>query len=156
MGVEIEKKFLVVADDYRSMAIPVFYRQGYLNEDKERTVRVRIAGKQAFITIKGKNNGITRTEFEYEIPVNEATEMLDKLCLKPDIEKYRYRIEINGFIWEVDEFLGENCGLVLAEIELPSVETMFMKPEWIGEEVSGDARYYNSNLVRYPYSKWDV
>jgi len=154
MAVEIEKKFLVLSDDYRSMAIPVFYRQGYLSNDKERVVRVRIAGKKAFLTIKGQSIGIERAEFEYEIPVSDATEMLDNLCLKPEIEKYRYKIEVNGFVWEVDEFLGENRGLVLAEIELPSAETLFVKPDWIGAEVSDDRRYYNSNLILHPYSQW--
>ncbi len=154
MAVEIEKKFLVLSDEYRYKAIPVFYRQGYLSKEKERVVRVRIAGKKAFLTIKGKNKGIIRKEFEYEIPVRDATEMLDNLCLKSKIEKYRYKIEVNGFVWEVDEFLGENRGLVLAEIELPTAETLFVKPDWIGAEVSDDSRYYNSNLILHPYSQW--
>lgn len=148
MAIEIERKFLVVGDTWRS-ATAVYYSQGYLNRDKTRTVRVRIAGDQAFLTIKGITQGASRAEFEYPIPVADAKALL-AMCEQPLIEKYRRKITYEGFVWEVDEFLGENLGLVVAEIELPSEDTQFPKPEWIGEEVTQDERYYNSNLSRNP------
>ncbi len=149
---EIERKFLVTGDGYQTAA-PVYFRQGYLSSLPERIVRVRECGSQAFITIKGKNEGATRVEFEYEIPVEEACELF-KLCEQPLIEKNRYRFPYTGFVWEVDEFLGENAGLVIAEIELPSEDTVFEKPNWVGEEVTTDSRYYNSNLILNPYRNW--
>lgn len=154
MGQEIERKFLVKSDVYKELANGVHYRQGYMARTPKGVVRVRVVGEKAYLTIKGKKNSISRSEYEYEIPVAEAVEMLDTLCLKPDIEKYRYRIAYEGFVWEVDEFLGANAGLVVAEIELPAEDTPFLKPEWIGEDVSHDARYYNSNLISHPYSEW--
>jgi adenylate cyclase len=154
MNQEIERKFLVVSDGYRALAEPVYVRQGYLCRDPERVVRVRIYGEMGFLTIKGANRGITRAEFEYPIPRDEATLMLEELCLKPDIEKFRYRIPFEGHVWEVDEFRGANEGLVIAEIELPDEATPFAKPDWVGEEVSGDARYYNSNLISRPFGTW--
>lgn len=154
MNQEIERKFLVRSNEYQSLAEPVYVRQGYLCREPERVVRVRIHGDQGFLTIKGANQGITRAEFEYLIPRHEAVRMLDGLCLKPDIEKFRYRIPFEGHVWEVDEFRGDNEGLVIAEIELPDEGTMFAKPEWVGEEVSGDARYYNSNLISRPFKTW--
>lgn len=154
MAKEIERKFLVVSRDYKQQAEGIYYRQGYLCSSRERVVRVRVAGEKAFLTIKGANQGITRSEYEYEIPVEEAKEILDNLCLKPDIEKIRYRIAYEGFVWEVDEFMGLNAGLVVAEIELPDEETSFNKPSWVGEEVSHDPRYYNANLINKPYSEW--
>ncbi len=154
MAKEIERKFLVVSDDFKQQAEGIYYRQGYLCSSRERVVRVRVAGEKAFLTIKGANQGITRSEYEYEIPVEEAKEMLDNLCLKPDIEKIRYRVAYEGFVWEVDEFMGLNAGLVVAEIELPDEETLFGKPSWVGEEVSHDPRYYNANLINKPYSEW--
>jgi len=120
----------------------------------ERTVRVRTIGDMGFLTIKGKNIGATRMEFEYEIPVNDANEMLDKLCEKPLIEKIRRKIDFGGFTWEVDEFFGENKGLVIAEVELSDEAQQPELPKWIGEEVTDDPRYYNANLVKNPYSMW--
>jgi adenylate cyclase len=129
-------------------------RQGYLTSDPVRTVRVRIEGERAVITIKSKSTGATRGEWEYEIPVPDAAELLERLCEQPLVEKIRHRIDYQGHTWEVDEFLGENAGLVVAEIELGSEDEAFDKPAWIGQEVTGDKRYYNSSLIRLPYSKW--
>jgi adenylate cyclase len=117
-------------------------------------VRVRIEGARAVMTIKSKATGISRGEWEYDLPLADAAEFLDKLCEQPIIEKYRRRIPFGGFVWEVDEFLGANAGLVVAEIELPSENQAFGKPDWVGEEVTHDARYFNSNLIKHPYSCW--
>ncbi len=155
MGIEIEKKFLLRGDQWRELAEGTHYRQGYLNSQKERTVRVRTINDQGFLTIKGISVGNTRMEYEYEIPVEDAQVLLDELCEKPIIDKNRYKITFAGFIWEVDEFFGENKGLIVAEIELGSENQQFEKPPWIGEEVSGDSRYFNSNLIKHPYGQWD-
>lgn len=152
MAVEIERKFLVTGDAWRNTAA-VYFCQGYLNRSKERTVRIRVAGEQGFLTIKGKSSGASRTEFEYEIPLADAKQML-LLCDGPLIEKYRRKISYEGMVWEVDEFLGANEGLVVAEIELESEDQPFTKPDWVGEEVTQDARYYNSNLSANPFNKW--
>lgn len=154
MAIEIERKFLVTGDAWKRAALGVLYRQGYLSTDKARTVRVRIAGERAFITIKGMASGIARPEFEYEIPLADAAAMLDGLCLKPLIEKRRYTLECKGMRWEVDEFLGENRGLVVAEVELDSADQAIELPEWIGMEVTDDARYFNSSLIAHPFSQW--
>jgi adenylate cyclase len=154
MGVEIERKFLVRGDAWKALAEPVFFRQGYLSSHKERTVRVRIEGDRAVMTIKGKNVGTTRGEWEYPIPMQDAVELLDGLCEQPLIEKYRRKIAIGDHVWEVDEFLGANAGLVVAEIELGSEDEAFDRPEWVAAEVTDDARYYNSNLIRHPFLNW--
>jgi adenylate cyclase len=154
MGVEIERKFLVTNEDWRTQGEPVLLRQGYLSSHPERVVRVRIEGDRAVMTIKSKNTGASRGEWEYPLPMQDAAEFLDKLCEQPIIEKYRRRIRFGGFTWEVDEFLGVNAGLVVAEIELPSEDTQFDKPAWAGEEVTHDRRYYNSALVAQPYTSW--
>lgn len=154
MGVEIERKFLVTGTEYRKMAQGVLYRQGYLSSRTDRVVRVRMAGSKGFLTIKGKTEGAVRAEFEYEIPVDEANAMISTLCEMPIIEKYRYTLVSNGNTWEVDEFLGDNLGLVVAEIELESEDQSFEKPPWVGEEVTCDPRYYNVNLFRDPYTSW--
>ena len=154
MGVEIERKFLLQGDAWRGLGQAVLLRQGYLSSARERVVRVRIEGEQAMLTIKGANVGATRGVWEYPIPLDDAVELLDGLCEQPLIEKVRHRIEHAGMVWEVDEFLGANAGLVVAEIELASEDQPFEKPEWIGVEVSGDARYYNANLIRHPFSQW--
>lgn len=154
MGVEIERKFLLAGEGWRTLGEPVLLRQGYLCSDPVRTVRVRIEGEQGVLTIKSKGTGLRRGEWEYAIPLLEAQELLDTLCERPLVEKYRRRIAHAGFIWEVDEFLGENAGLVVAEIELPHEDAAFEKPDWIGREVTGDKRYYNSSLIRSPYSQW--
>ena len=154
MGVEIERKFLVADDAWRTLGEPVLLRQGYLSTDPARTVRVRIEGDQGVLTINSKSEGASRGEWEYPVPLDEAAELLDRLCERPLVEKYRRRIAHAGFTWEVDEFLGENAGLVVAEIELPSEDAAFDKPDWIGQEVTADKRYYNANLIRFPYSTW--
>ena len=154
MGVEIERKFLPASDGWRELGEPTLLRQGYLSADPTRTVRVRIDGERAFLTIKGKSVGATRGEWEYPIPVAEAAELLDTLCQQPLVEKYRRRIAVGAHTWEVDEFLGANAGLVVAEIELASEDEAFEKPDWIGREVTGEARYFNSNLIRHSYSQW--
>jgi adenylate cyclase len=156
MGVEIERKFLLSSDGWRGLGEPVLLRQGYLCADPVRTVRVRIEGDAGVLTIKSKSSGATRGEWEYPIPLAEAEELLDRLCERPLVEKYRRRIPYAGFTWEVDEFLGENAGLVVAEIELPAEDTPFDKPDWIGKEVTGDKRYYNSSLIRLPFSQWTI
>ena len=155
MAKEIERKFLVKGDGWRRLAEGVHYRQGYLNSAKERTVRIRTVGDKAVITVKGLTVGVTRMEFEYSIPYDDCVAMLDNLAEKPIIEKTRYKIPMGDFVWEIDEFFGVNEGLIVAEIELPSEDTPFEKPDWIGDEVSGDPRYCNSNLVKHPYTTWD-
>jgi adenylate cyclase len=152
MATEIERKFLVQGTDWRHVA-GVPFSQGYLNRDKERTVRVRIAGDKAFLTIKGVTQGATRAEFEYEIPVADAEHLL-KLSDGPIVQKNRHVIVHEGSTWEVDEFLGDNAGLVVAEIELSSEDQQFSRPPWLGMEVTHDSRYFNSNLARHPYSSW--
>jgi adenylate cyclase len=154
MGREIEKKFLLTNNSWQGLAAGTDYCQGYLNSEKGRTVRVRTMGDRGILTIKGPDDLGARLEYEYDIPVDEAREILDLLCYKPLIEKTRYCIPFAGFIWEVDEFKGENTGLLLAEIELEYVGQEFAKPAWIGLEVTGDSRYYNANLVRNPYHLW--
>jgi len=156
MGIEIERKFLPSGEAWRRLGEPVLLRQGYLCSDPMRTVRVRIEGDAGVLTIKSKGTGVSRGEWEYPIPLADARELLDTLCERPLVEKYRRRIAHAGFTWEVDEFLGENAGLVVAEIELPSEDAVFDKPDWIGAEVSGDPRYYNASLIRFPYSQWST
>ncbi len=154
MGIEIERKFLLVGDAWRSLGEPVLLRQGYLSSQRERVVRVRIEGGAAMLTIKGVSVGASRGEWEYPIPLADAEQLLDGLCEQPLVEKYRRRIEFGGMVWEVDEFLGANAGLVVAEIELESEEQAFARPDWIGAEVTDDARYFNSALIKHPYSRW--
>jgi CYTH domain-containing protein len=154
MAKEIERKFLVKGDAWRALAEGTAYRQGYLNSAKERTVRVRTAEDKAFLTIKGLTVGATRAEYEYEIPFDEGKEMLDALVEKPLIEKKRYKIRVGDITWEIDEFLGDNAGLIVAEVELKSEDQAFDSPAWLGEEVTGDPRYYNANLIKKPFTRW--
>lgn len=154
MGVEIERKFLLRGDAWRAEGEPVLLRQGYLSSQRERVVRVRIEGGQAMLTIKGRSVGASRGEWEYPIPLADAEEFLARLCEQPLIEKYRRRISFADMVWEVDEFLGVNAGLVVAEIELASEDQPFARPEWVGEEVTHDARYFNANLISHPFSQW--
>jgi len=154
MGTEIERKFLVVGDIFKQMAKGTRYRQGYLNSTKERVVRVRTIDDKGYLTVKGITTGASRLEYEYEIPVPDADAMLDELCEKPIIEKNRYKIQTGSLVWEVDEFFGDNAGLVVAEVELESEAQAFQKPEWVGAEVTGDPRYFNSNLIQHPYTRW--
>lgn len=153
MAEEIERKFLVREGEWHPKGNGSRILQGYLCSVPERTVRVRMKDDRAYLTIKGKNDGIRRPEFEYEIPAADAAELIG-LCEQPVIAKRRYLEEYKGFIWEIDVFEGENAGLVLAEIELPSEDTVFPLPAWAGEEVSADSRYYNSNLQLHPYCEW--
>ena len=150
---EIERKYLLRNNDWRSLGDPVSYVQGYLVANGELTVRIRIAGTKGFVTIKGNSYGFARKEFEYQIPMDEALELL-KMCTLPLIEKYRTRILYNDKIWEVDEFEGENKGLIIAEIELNSEDEAFLIPSWIGQEVTGDIRYFNSHLAKNPFKNW--
>ena len=150
MGVEIERKFLLAGEGWRALGEAQLLRQGYLSSAPERTVRVRVEGGQGVMTIKGKSVGATRSEWEYPIPLADANELLDRLCEQPIIEKYRRRIALGAHVWEVDEFLGANAGLVVAEIELASEDEAFDKPDWIGQEVTGEKRYYNSSLIKAP------
>ena len=154
MGKEIERKFLVKNEAWRNLAPGVPYRQGYLSGAKECTVRVRLAGDKAFLTIKGITVGATRAEYEYEIPFADCNALLDNLAEKPLIEKKRYKIKQGEFVWEIDEFFGDNKGLIVAEVELTSEDQAFPKPEWVGDEVTGDPRYFNSNLIKHPFTKW--
>ncbi|KNY28252.1 CYTH domain-containing protein [Pseudobacteroides cellulosolvens] len=155
MGSEIERKFLTQSNNYRNISEGVPYMQGYICSGKGKVVRVRVAGTKGYITIKGPHKGIKRAEYEYEIPLDDAKEMLENLCSKPLIEKDRFKVNYEGFVWEIDEFHGENEGLVVAEIELTDENQHFTTPEWIGKEVTGDSKYYNSSLIKNPYSKWN-
>jgi len=151
---EIERKFLVANDDWRQHVTGSFVlKQGYLSTTPESSVRIRIKGKKAMLTVKGKNQGIRRTEFEYEIPIVDAEAML-LLCEGPLISKTRHLINQSTHTWEIDEFADDNKGLIIAEIELRTEKEPFEKPVWLGEEVSDDERYYNSNLVAHPYTRW--
>jgi len=153
MGIEIERKFIVTGDEWREGAEPVFYSQAYLCSTPGQTTRVRIGGDKAYITIKGKTTGISRKEFEYEIPVDEAGQIMS-ICPLPPVEKYRSRIEWKNKIWEVDEFTGLNKGLIIAEIEMESEDENLDLPPWVGEEVSGQSKYYNALLYKEPYTTW--
>ena len=155
MATEIERKYLVKGEPWRGAAAKGFeVRQGYLCMDREKVVRVRTTGGRGFLCVKGEGKGITRPEYEYEIPLSDAEEILETLCIGNVIEKTRYLVKYEGLTWEVDEFLGENQGLVVAEVELESEDQVFSKPEWLGEEVSRDPRYLNANLARHPYREW--
>jgi|TARA_B110000467_G_scaffold58485_1_gene53418 adenylate cyclase len=155
MATEIERKFKVTTDEYKQLAKPLYCKQGYFNTPNEPLVRVRIMGEKAYLTLKGKNKGISRLEFEYEIPVIDAQELLSNFCSTPFIEKNRFIISIEDTTWEVDEFLGDNLGLVIAEVEISSEDANFQKPSWVGPEVSDETKYYNYKLVNHPYSKWN-
>lgn len=156
MGLEIEKKFLVQNMEWKEQTKGTFYRQGYLSSRKERTVRIRTIEDKAYLTIKGISRGAIRSEYEYEIPYEEAVEMLIDICEKPIIEKVRYIVMHNGLLWEIDEFAGENAGLIVAEVELEDENQAIDLPPWIGAEVTTDERYFNANLIKQPYSKWQV
>ena len=154
MGTEIERKFLVRGDGWRSGATAKPIRQGYLHATKDISIRVRKTGKHAYFTVKSAQVGATRAEYEYEIPVNDAEEMLDTLCQPPLIEKVRHTLVHGGATWEVDVFEGENAGLIVAEVELDSEDQSVALPEWVGQEVTNDPRYLNANLSKIPYSQW--
>jgi len=154
MGVEIERKYLVEGDSWRGQIVSATrIVQGYLARG-DVTVRARIRGDRAYLTVKGRSQGIARSEFEYEIPVADAETMLAELADGPVVEKTRNLVEVGGHTWELDVFAGENSGLVMAEVEVPSADTEFPLPEWAGQEVSDDPRYYNVNLAQNPYRNW--
>lgn len=156
MAVEIERKFLVQSDAFKTKAFNSYYiKQGFLNSHAERTVRVRIKKDKGFLTVKGKSSsdGLSRFEWEKDIAVDEAESLL-KLCEKGIIDKTRYEVKAGSHIFEIDEFYGENEGLIIAEVELNSENESFEKPDWLGEEVTGDIRYYNSNLSKLPFKLW--
>lgn len=154
MAKEIERKFLVTGDPWRTAASQVTYRQGYLSSHPDRTVRVRTDGRKAKLTIKGLTRGATRDEFEYDVPLADAEAMLDRLCERPLIEKTRYLVPHDGRTWEIDVFEGENLGLVVAEVELDSEHQSVTLPPWVGREVTDDPRYFNANLIKNPFKNW--
>ena len=154
MGKEIERKFVVDTAAWKPQGAGTHFKQGYLNSQKERVVRVRIEGDRAKLTIKGPSVGVTRSEFEYGIPVEDAALLLDNLCEQPLIDKHRHKEVHGGKTWEIDVFHGDNEGLVVAEIELASEDERFQAPAWAVREVSSDSRYFNSNLLKHPYKNW--
>jgi adenylate cyclase len=154
MGKEIERKFLVIDRRWQEGATGVRYRQGYLAVGPPVAVRIRMAGGEAFLNIKKATLDITRDEFEYRIPIEDAEAMLNELCEGLSIDKVRYKIRYGGMLWEIDVFEGANEGLVVAEIELLDPDQGFEHPPWLGEEVSGDPRYLNTSLSRHPYAEW--
>lgn len=157
MAQEIERKFLLCDESWRSVAgTGTPYRQGYLSLDKERIVRVRVKGEEAFLTVKGGRKGFTSAEYEYPLPLADAEEMLRDLCIPPLIEKMRYEIVHEGLTWEVDEFFGDNAGLLVAEVELESEEQEVPLPSWVGKEVTEDRRYANASLVSHPFKAWNA
>ncbi|MDW7773281.1 MAG: CYTH domain-containing protein [Desulfobulbaceae bacterium] len=155
MGTEIERKFLVRGTAWRIDGKGIRYCQGYLCLGAEKTVRVRTCGGRGFLTVKGPGSSLALREYEYEIPLRDAREMLESLCEKPLIIKDRYKIGHEGLIWEIDQFHGENSGLIIAEIELEREDQDIPLPDWIDREVSGDPRYFNASLVRNPWNTWN-
>ena len=155
MGVEVERKFLVEGEAWRAEVTPsTRIVLGYLADTGPAVVRVRVRGERAFLTIKGTSSGISRSEFEYEIPVDDALDMLGELSSGPVIDKVRHLVPVGSHMWEIDVFAGDNAPLVMAEVELTSPEEAFAHPEWLGREVSDDQRFYNVNLARDPYGRW--
>lgn len=156
MGIEIERKFLVTGDAWRALGVAVPIRQGYLSIDAERTVRVRTVGSRARLTVKGRPAAgqLARSEFEYDVPFADAEAMLDTLCLMPLLHKTRTTIAVAELHWEVDEFFGDNVGLIVAEVELVRADQPVVLPDWVGAEVTHDPRYLNANLIALPYLRW--
>jgi len=155
MPIEIERKFLLSNDTWRDEVVKSSrIRQGYMGKIDKASVRIRIQGDKANINIKSATLDIRRMEYEYEIPLDEAEEMLDQLCNQPQIDKTRFIVKRDGHVWEIDEFYGDNEGLTVAEVELGSEDEEVSKPDWIGEEVTADPRYYNVSLINHPFNKW--
>lgn len=156
MPKEIERKFLIEPKAWEKLTKPVgkHYKQGYIPGGDEVTIRIRLVNSKGYLTLKGKTVGISREEFEYEIPYKEAIEMINSFT-NSGTEKIRYEIPVDNVIWEVDEFLGDNAGLIVAEIELQNENQTFDKPSWVGQEVTSDSRYFNSRLAIHPYCDWD-
>ncbi len=155
MAKEIERKYLIKTASWTPQGEGIHFKQGYLNSQKERVVRVRIEGTKAKLTIKGITTGVTRAEFEYLVPVEDAAILLDNLCEQPLIDKHRHKEVHGGKTWEIDVFHGENEGLVVAEVELASEDEQIELPVWVAEEVSSDPRYFNSNLLKHPFKNWN-
>lgn len=156
MGVEVERKFLVTGESWRAgVTSSTRIVQGYLTRNDTATVRVRVAGERAYLTIKGRSSGIARSEFEYEIPRDDALAMLEELAQDPLVDKVRNLVPVGGHVWEVDVFVGANAPLVMAEVELAAPDESFVRPEWAGPDVSDDPRYFNVHLSREPYGSWD-
>ncbi|MDJ1184150.1 CYTH domain-containing protein [Roseofilum casamattae] len=158
MAIEIERKFLINGEGWRNLGTGVRYRQGYIRTENKTTVRVRVAGDKGYLTMKALaegSAGIHRLEYEYPIPREDAEEMLEHLCDRPQIDKIRYRVNWKGTLWEIDEFSGENEGLIVAEVELADANQAIALPDWVGEEVSEDARYFNAYLAQHPYTQWE-
>jgi adenylate cyclase len=155
MALEIERKFLLRSDEWRAhVRSRVLMRQGYLSSGSRCSIRARTAGEFAWLNLKARRSGTTRLEYEYPIPRSDADEILNELCAGPLIDKYRHEIAIGPHVWEIDEFLGDNAGLIVAEIELSSEGETFERPSWLGEEVTADERYYNFNLAQRPFKTW--
>ncbi|MGZ8236159.1 CYTH domain-containing protein [Methylobacter tundripaludum] len=155
MAIEIEHKFLLANDSWREhIHHSVKYRQGYLSSQATSSIRIRISDEHAWLNLKSATIGTHRLEYEYEIPMNDANEIIDNLCRKPIIEKTRHFVIDDGNTWEIDEFEGDNQGLIVAEIELSEIGKSFAKPHWVGAEVTHDLRYYNNNLAIHPYATW--
>ena len=155
-NIEIERRFLLADDSWKALAgAPRLMSQGYLSVEKECTIRVRIVGNRAWLTLKGYISDVSRSEFEYEIPLSDAQTMLDTLC-PFRLEKNRYEIKHEGFLFEIDEYFGDNAPLVVAELELPSEHTPFPRPSWLGEEITANGRYTNAYLSKHPYSAWET
>ena len=155
MKKEIERKFIVLDNTYKSLGAPKYCIQGYIQSTNKPLIRIRIIDNQSFLTIKSNLGGITRLEYEYQIPNEDAKKLLESFCEKSIVEKNRYFIDYKSTLWEVDEFLNDNDGLVIAEVELNSENQPYAKPDWIGQEVSTDKKYYNCNLATHPYKKWN-
>lgn len=155
MPIEIERKFLLANNDWREkVTLSHRIRQGYMGEIDKASVRIRVQDEKANINIKSATLSMRRMEYEYDIPLDEALEMLDQLCKQPQVDKTRFIVEQGKFKWEIDEFYGDNEGLIVAEIELSDENEVFEKPSWVGEEVTEDPRYYNVNLIKHPFNKW--
>lgn len=155
MPIEIERKFLLASEDWREEVVRSSrIRQGYLGKIDKASVRIRVQGDKANINVKSATLGMRRMEYEYEIPLSEAEEMLEQLCQKPQVDKTRFIVERGQHVWEIDEFYGDNEGLLVAEVELGSEDEVFEKPAWLGEEVTEDPRYYNVNLRKHPFKDW--
>ena len=155
MPIEIERKFLLSSDKWRDEVVRSSrIRQGYMGKIDKASVRIRVQGDKANINIKSATLGMRRMEYEYEIPLSEAEEMLDQLCNQPQIDKTRFIVKRDGHVWEIDEFYGDNEGLLVAEVELDDEAEEIIKPDWIGEEVTADPRYYNVSLIKHPFNKW--
>lgn len=155
MGIEIERKFLVKDDSWRGgVESETHIMQGYLSDNPDATVRVRVKGGKGYLTIKGRGTGLVRPEYEYEIPVADAEPMLRELSVSAVVDKVRYRVRCGAHVWDLDVFSGDNAGLVMAEVELGAEDDAFDVPPWVGLEVTDDSRYYNANLAQHPYRDW--